>query len=112
VLQKEINTKKKTINEINIKVIQEVATDIGTLVKYTSEIRGKTAKIQTLTVKIDEDLDEIKSAVGIYQNKLKAAVAEVGSETIESMGITKTVESSIANIMVKGQDAKHPRTNS
>jgi hypothetical protein len=35
VLQKEITSKRKTVNEINIKVIQEVATDIGALVKYT-----------------------------------------------------------------------------
>lgn len=73
VLQKEVTSKRKTVNEINIKVIQEVATDIGALVKYTSDIRGKTAKIQTLTEKIDEDLDEIKAAVGSYQHKLKAA---------------------------------------
>jgi hypothetical protein len=32
VLQREITSKKKNINEINIKVIQEVATDIGALV--------------------------------------------------------------------------------
>jgi hypothetical protein len=30
---------------------------------------GKTAKIQTLTEKIEEDLDEIKAAVGNYQNR-------------------------------------------
>ncbi|MGB0027269.1 MAG: hypothetical protein WBP64_10545 [Nitrososphaeraceae archaeon] len=35
VLQREITSKRKDINELNIKVIQEVATDIGTLVKYT-----------------------------------------------------------------------------
>jgi hypothetical protein len=31
VLQKEINSKRKTIDEINIKVIQEVAIDIGAM---------------------------------------------------------------------------------
>lgn len=82
VLQKEITLKRKTVNEINIKVIQEVASDIGALVKYTSDIRGKTAKIQSLTEKIEEDLDEIKAAVGNYQNKLKAAVAEIENETV------------------------------
>jgi hypothetical protein len=81
VLQKEITSKRKTVNEINIRIVQEVATDIGLLVKYTSDIRGKTAKIQTLTAKIDGDLDEIKKAVGNYQNKLKTAVAELQSET-------------------------------
>src|SRR5215207_3947805 len=80
VLQKELNSKRKTVNEINIKVIQEVATDIGALLKYTSDIRGKTAKIQTLTEKIDEDVDEIKDLVGNYQNKLKTAVAEIANE--------------------------------
>src|SRR6188472_1689563 len=81
VLQKEVTSKRRTVNEINIKVIQEVATDIGALVKYTSDIRGKTAKIQNLIEKykleIDEDLDQIKAAVGIYQNKLMTAVAEI-----------------------------------
>ena len=80
VLQKEITSKKRTVNEINIKVIQEVATDIGALVKYTSDIRGKTAKIQTLTKEIVEDVDEIKDLVDNYQNKLKTAVAEIANE--------------------------------
>lgn len=83
VLQKEMTSKRKTVNEINIKTIQEVATDIGVLVKHTSDIRGKTAKIQTLTEKIDEDLDEIKEAVISYQTKLKAAVAEIETEGTE-----------------------------
>ena len=59
VLQKEIMSKRKSVNEINTKIIQEVATDIGLLVKHASDIRGKTAKIQNLAEKIDEDLDEI-----------------------------------------------------
>jgi hypothetical protein len=41
----------------------------------------KTAKIQTLTEKIEEDLDEIKGAVSNYQNKLKAAVTEIENES-------------------------------
>ena len=82
VLQKEISSRRKTVNEINIKTIQEVVTDIGAIVKYTSDIRGKTAKIHILTDKIDEDVDEIKTAVGNYQNKLKAAVAETENETV------------------------------
>jgi chromosome segregation ATPase len=98
VLQKEITSKRKTVNEINIKVIQEVATDIGALVKYTSDIRGRTAKIQRETQKIDEDLDEIKTAVGNYQNKLKTAVAEIETESMETMHMTKLIESNIASI--------------
>lgn len=78
VLQKEITSKRKTVNEINIKVIQEVATDIGALVKYTSDIRGKTARIQKMTKEIDEDIDGIKDAIDNYQRKLKDAVAEIG----------------------------------
>jgi len=92
VLQKEINSKRKTVNEINIKTIQEVATDIGAIVKYTSDIRGKTAKIHTLTDKIDEDVHEIKTAVSNYQNKLKAAVAEIENETVP---VTQQVKSSM-----------------
>jgi hypothetical protein len=46
---------------------KEVVTDIGVLVKYTSDIRGRTAKIQTLAEKIEEDLDEIKAAVVIIK---------------------------------------------
>jgi hypothetical protein len=98
VLQKEITSKRRTVNEINIKVIQEVATDIGALVKYTSDIRGRTAKIQRETQKIDEDLDEIKTAVGNYQNKLKTAVAEIETESMETMHMTKLIESNIASI--------------
>lgn len=80
VLQKELTSKRKTINEVNIRVIQEVATDIGLLVRHAADIRGKTAKIQNLAEKIDEDLDQIKAAIGNYQNKLKAAVIELENE--------------------------------
>ena len=56
VLQKEITSKRKSVDEINVRIIQEVASDIGLLVKFASDIRGKTAKIQNLTEKIEEDL--------------------------------------------------------
>jgi hypothetical protein len=71
---------KKTVDEINVRIIHEVATDIGALVRYTSNIRGKTTKIQNLTEKykleIDDDLDQIKAAVSNYQKKLMAAVRD------------------------------------
>ncbi|HZA42499.1 MAG TPA: hypothetical protein VE504_01870 [Nitrososphaeraceae archaeon] len=95
VLQKEIMSKRKSVNEINTKIIQEVATDIGLLVKHASDIRGKTAKIQNLAEKIDEDLDEIKAAVGNYQNRLKTAVIELENET---RPITEQVESRAVNL--------------
>jgi hypothetical protein len=95
VLQKEITSKRKSVNEINTRIIQEVAMDIGLLVKHTSDIRGKTAKIQTLTEKIEEDLDEIKAAVGNYQNKLKTAVVELENGTGP---ITEQVESHAVNL--------------
>jgi hypothetical protein len=99
--QKEIASKKKTVNEIDIQAIQEVATDIGTLVKYTSNIRGKTAKIQNLTEKykleIDEDLEEIKTAVGNYQKKLMDAVAGKREETIPVTQKVKSVSISWEN---------------
>lgn len=66
--------------------------------RYTSEIRGRTAKIQRETQKIDEDLDEIKTAVGTFQNKLKTAVAEIETESMETMHMTKLSESDIASI--------------
>jgi hypothetical protein len=98
VLQKETTSKRTTVNEINIKAIQEVATDIGVLLKYTSDIRGRTTKIQKETQKIEEDLDEIKIAVVNHQNKLKAAVAEIETESVETVQLTKLIESDIASI--------------
>lgn len=74
VLQKEVTSKRSTVNEISIKVIQEVATDIGALMKYTSNVKGKTAKIRSFADRIDDDSDEIKSAVLNYQKKLKDAI--------------------------------------
>ena len=82
---------KKAINEINIQAIQEVATDIGTIVKSTLVIRGKTAKLQNQTEKckdeMDEELDEIKTAVGNYQKKLMAAVSGIETERGETVSI-------------------------
>jgi hypothetical protein len=64
ILQKEMASKKKSVNEINIQAVQEVATDIGVIVKNTSNIRGMTAKMQNLIekykVEIEENLDEIR----------------------------------------------------
>lgn len=71
---------------------------IGVLLKYTADIRGRTAKIQRETEKRDVDLDEIKDAVGNYQAKLKAAVAEIETESMETMRMTKLIESNIATI--------------
>jgi hypothetical protein len=45
ILQKETASKKSTVNEISFKVIQEVITDIGVILKHTSGIRRKSAKI-------------------------------------------------------------------
>jgi Mg2+ and Co2+ transporter CorA len=98
VLQKEITSKRRTVNEINIRVIQEVATDIGALVKYTSDIKGRTAKIQRETEKIDEVLDLIRTAVGDYQSKLKGAVAEIENEGIETVPLIQQVEPGIVSM--------------
>ena len=96
---KGITSKRKTVNEINIKVIQEVATDIGALVKYTSDIRGKTARIQKITKEIDEDPDGIKDAAGNYQRKLKDTVAEIENhEGTQIVAETQQLESSMVTI--------------
>jgi hypothetical protein len=60
-------------------------------------IRGKTAKLQNQTEKckseIDEELDEIKTAVGNYQNKLMAAVSGIENERGEAVSIPQRVKS-------------------
>jgi hypothetical protein len=97
VLQKEMASNKKTVSEINIQAVQEVATDIGALVKYTSNIRSKTARMQKAAekckVEVDEDLDEIKKAVGNYQSKLMAAVSGIETERGETVSIPQQVKS-------------------
>jgi hypothetical protein len=96
-LQKEMDSQKKTVNEINIQAIQEVATDIGELVKYTSNIRGKTVKLQNQTEKykadIEEDLGAIKAAVSNYQKKLMAAVSGLENEGEQTFSIPQRVKS-------------------
>jgi hypothetical protein len=76
VLQKELDVKKKNVEEvkINMKVVQDVCMDITTLLKFTSNIRLNTSKIQNLTKKIDQETDEIKEAVNIYKDKLRSAI--------------------------------------
>jgi hypothetical protein len=96
-LQEEMDSKKKTVNEINIQAIQEVATDIGALVKYTSNIKGKTAKLLKQTEKYkletDEDLNEIRTALTNYQNKLMAAVSGIENGREEKVSIPQQVKS-------------------
>jgi hypothetical protein len=96
-LQIEMASKKKTINEINIQAIQEVARDIGALVKYTSNIKGKTAKLLKQTEKYkletDGDLEEIRTALTNYQNKLMAAVSGIEDEREETLSVPHQVKS-------------------
>ncbi|NAL78188.1 hypothetical protein DYY65_08065 [Nitrososphaera sp. AFS] len=74
ILQKELSISKKEINEINLSVVQEVANDIGTLLKLTADVRGNNARIRSYSEKIDEGLDEIRSALKDYQHKLKSSI--------------------------------------
>lgn len=46
VLQKELSISRSEISEINITMIQEVANDVGTLLKLTADVRGNNAKIR------------------------------------------------------------------
>jgi len=65
VLQKELGLKKKDVDETKNKYQSHSGSSdwYGALIKFISDIKDKTAKIQTLTKKIDEDTDEIKAAV-------------------------------------------------
>lgn len=74
ILQKELSVSKKEINEINLSIVQEVANDIGTLLKLTADVRGNNARIRSYSEKIDEGLDEVRSALKDYQHKLKSAI--------------------------------------
>lgn len=76
VLQKELSITRREISEINITTIQEVANDVGTLLKLTEDVRGNNAKIRSYSEKIDERLDEIRSAVKDYQHKLRSAIGD------------------------------------
>ena len=92
-----MDSEKKTVNEINIQAIQEVATDIGALVKYASNIKGKTAKLLKQTEKYkletDGDLDEIRTAVANYQKKLMTAVSGIENEKAETVPMPQRVKS-------------------
>jgi hypothetical protein len=77
VLQKELSISRRDITEINIATIQEVANDVGTLLKLTADVRGNNAKIRSYSEKIDEGLDEIRSALKDYQHKLRSATGGV-----------------------------------
>jgi hypothetical protein len=96
-LQKIIAELEKTVSKINVQAIQEVATDIVAIVKNTSNIRGKTARIQNLIEKykleIDGELDDIKDAVDKNQKKLMAAVAGIEDERKETLPVTQKVKS-------------------
>ena len=100
VLQKEMACKKKTVSEINVQAIQEVATDIVTIVKNTSNIRGKTARVQNLIEKykeeIYEELDDIKDAVDKNQKKLMDAVAGIENEREETLTMARVKSVSIS----------------
>ncbi len=76
VLQKELGDKKKDLNEvkINMKVIQEVSSEITTLIKFASNVKMNNTKILNLTKKIDQDTNEITEALNLYRNKLRSDI--------------------------------------
>jgi hypothetical protein len=76
VIQRELDVREKNVDEvkINMKVIREVSNDIVSLIKFTSNIKMNSTKIQNLTKKIDQDTNEIKEAVNIYKDKLRSAI--------------------------------------
>jgi hypothetical protein len=76
VLQKELGDKKKDLNEvkINMKVTQEVSSEITTLIKFASNVKMNNTKILNLTKKIDQDANEITEALNLYRNKLRSAI--------------------------------------
>ena len=78
VLQKELGICKKGVSEINIDVIQQVATDIGILIDWTAKLRVKNSKIKSCSEGINDDLDEIAKVVKNYQLKLKSAISGIG----------------------------------
>jgi hypothetical protein len=78
-LQKELGVCKKGVDEINIDVIQEVVSDIGTLIGLANSIKVKKSKIKSYSDGINDDLDEIKSVLNNYQRKLKLATAGMDS---------------------------------
>lgn len=71
-LEKQI-VKKREISEINIDAIQEVANDIGIILKMTADIRGSNARIRSSFEKIEEGLDGIRISLKDYQHKLRSA---------------------------------------
>lgn len=70
---------KKGVSEINIDVIQEVATDIGTLIDWAAKLRVKNGKIKSYSEGINDDLDEINKVVKNYQLKLRSAISGIDS---------------------------------
>jgi hypothetical protein len=76
VLQKELDLKKKKIEDVklDVKIIQEVCNDIVSLIKIITDVKMNNTKIRNLTKKIDEDTNEITEAVNLYKRKLRSAI--------------------------------------
>jgi hypothetical protein len=71
-------------------VAAEVANDVGTLLKLTADVRGSIAKIRSYSEKIDEGLDEIRSALKDYQHKLRSAIGGTRNDALCSADDVKS----------------------
>jgi hypothetical protein len=79
VIQRIIGQSKKGIEEINIDSIQEVITELGTMVKLAEQIKGTNSKIRTCADDVEQSVVTIKALVKSYQVKLQTAIIGISS---------------------------------
>ncbi len=77
IIQRLMRSSSKGIAEINIDSIQDVVTELGSMVKLVEQIKGNNAKIKSCTDDVEQNIVTIKSLVKSYQEKLQAAIIGV-----------------------------------
>jgi hypothetical protein len=69
----------KNINEINIEQVQQVAAELGSIVKVLEQIRGNGAKIKSCADEVEQSALTIKAVVKDYQEKIHSAISGIGN---------------------------------
>ncbi|MGI0012405.1 MAG: hypothetical protein ACREBU_03025 [Nitrososphaera sp.] len=79
VLQIVMDSSNHRIEQINIESIQEVVTELGSLVKLIEQVKGNSAKIRVCADELEQNAVNIKALVKSYQDRLHQAITGAGT---------------------------------
>ena len=87
------HSNNKDIAAIDVDAIQEVATELGNMVKLVEQIKGNNAKIKSCAYEVEQSIVTIKALVKSYQERLQLAVTGANNGAVTASIQRSTADS-------------------